>query len=234
MEIFDEKDKMVSLIRMNYHLLPVINRFGIRLGFKDKTVEQVCEEKKIQPDFFLAIVNTFHNESYFPEKELLSFSPLLILDYLKKTHQYYLSYVLPRIEGLLEKLISGCRDECTQLDLINAFYQKYKKELLLHIDDEEKNAFPYVQNLVEQNRLPETAYNMHVFEKEHSNVDIKLNDLKNLILKYIEPVYDDNICNEFLITLIRFEKDIMDHARIEDKILVPSVKDLEKKLRDGS
>ena len=63
-----------------------------------------------------------------------------------------------------------------------------------------------------------------------ANVDIKLNDLKNLIIKYIEPVYNENVCNEFLIAMSDFEKDIKDHARIEDKILVPMVISIEKEL----
>jgi regulator of cell morphogenesis and NO signaling len=61
-------------------------------------------------------------------------------------------------------------------------------------------------------------------------VDEKLNDLKNLIIKYISPDYDENICNDFLITLSLFEKDLEDHARIEDKIMMPMTIEIEKKL----
>jgi len=231
MEIFTKDHKVIYLIRSNYNLLPVINRFGIMLGFKDKSIEELCEEKKINTEFFLAIVNTYHNEEYFPEDQFLSFSPVLIVQYLKKTHQYYIKYVLPKIETLLEQLVSGCESNCKELDMIDAFYKKYKKELLLHIKEEEENVFPYVLNLIENKHSALPKYTIHSFEKEHSNVDIKLNDLKNLIIKYLEPVYDENICNEFLISLLRFEKDIKDHARIEDKILIPQVNTIERDLK---
>jgi regulator of cell morphogenesis and NO signaling len=231
MEIFDRKQKMVSMIRSNFMLLPVVNRFGIRLGVKDKTIEELCFEQQISPDFFLAIVNTYHNKNYFPEEELLSFSPLLILNYLTKTHRYYLEYVLPKIDKLLAHMVSGCTKYCSQLMMIENFYRNYKNELILHINDEEENTFPYIRTLVSQNRIPDSGYSIHVYEKEHTNVDVKLNDLKNLIIKYIEPSYDDNDCNEFLITLSRFEKDIWDHARIEDKRLMPKVFAIEKTLR---
>jgi regulator of cell morphogenesis and NO signaling len=59
-------------------------------------------------------------------------------------------------------------------------------------------------------------------------VEEKLNDLKNLIIKYIPPEYDENVCNEFLLTLALFEKDLEDHARIENKILTPLVLEIEK------
>lgn len=230
MEIFTKHHRMIYLIRCNYHLLPVINRFGIKLGFKDKTVLEICDEKTINTDFFLAIVNTFHNQEYFPEKELLSFSPILIVQYLIKTHHYYTKYLLPKIESLLKKLITGHESDGTELNMIDAFYNKYKNELLQHINNEEKIVFPYILNLIDKKCQAGIEYTLHTFEKEHTNVDIKLNDLKNLIIKYIEPIYDENICNEFLITLVSFEKDIKDHARIEDKILIPQVISIERDL----
>lgn len=229
MDRFTKQNKTIDLVEANYHLLPVINRFGINLGNKDKSLEKICTAQNINVDFFLVIINTFHDDEYFPETELKSFSPLLIIDYLKKTHQYYIEYVIPKLESLLMQLIESNKTEIHQLEIIEQFWLKYKDELLLHLDDEEQVAFPYIIDLVENN-IKNTQYSIHTFEKEHTNVDIKLNDLKNLIVKYIEPVYDNNICNDFLITLFRFEKDIKDHARIEDKILIPQVIELEKQL----
>jgi len=211
-------------------LLPVINRFGIKLGFKDKTVEEICDEKNIDANFFLAIINTFQDPEYFPENELSSFSPRLIVRYLTETHQYYINYILPKIEGFLNRLIEGSNSELQELKLINAFYKKYKNELLFHIDNEEEFVFPYVLNLLDNKNPTGTNFTVHSFEKEHTNIDIKLNDLKNLVIKYIEPTYDENICNEFLITLFQFENDLKDHARIEDKILIPQVIRIEKDL----
>lgn len=228
MRIFKPEDKIVLLIRENYNLLPVLNRFGIRLGFKDKTVAEICEEKNVDINFFLAIVNTYHNEEYFPRQELLSFSPLLIIDYLKETHQYYIQYILPKLEDQLGKLISGCEEKCDELNTIEAFYKRYKNELLNHINEEEENVFPYVEALINQRNIDKFDYNINEFEKEHTNVEEQLNDLKNLLLKYLKPVYKDNDCNEFLATLFNFEKDITDHARIEDAILVVQVEKMEE------
>lgn len=229
MDKFTRQNKIIDLIVANYHLLPVINRFGISLGNKDKRLEKICQEKNINIDFFLVIVNTFHNDSYFPETELKNFSPALIINYLSKTHQYYLEYVLPRLEIMLNQLIESNNSEVNQLSIIKQFYNKYKEELLLHINEEETEVFPYILKLGEDSTT-KGQYSIHTFEKEHSNVDIKLNDLINLIIKYVEPVYDNNLCNEFLITLFRFEKDIKKHARIEDKILIPQVVELENRI----
>lgn len=230
MEIFTKQHKVFKLIHSNYDLLPVINRFGIRLGLKEKTVEAICREKNINPDFFLAIVNTFNNENYFPEEELLSFSPLEIIEYLKRTHRYYIYYVLPKLSFQLEQLIASSSSGNQELTMVNQFYKQYTRELIEHIDYEEQTVFPYIEKMINI-RKSEDSYSIFSFEKEHTNVDEKLNDLKNLIIKYLNPDYDENICNEFLITLYRFEKDVYDHARIEDVILLNQAAAIENKLR---
>ncbi len=228
MDRFTKQHKIIDLVEANHHLLPVINRFGISLG-NNKNLDQICRSQNINIDFFLVIINTFHNDEYFPETELKSFHTSLIINYLKKTHQYYVEYILPKLDLLLKQIIQSNHTEINQLDILNLFYHKYKNELLLHIREEEELVFPYIESLVE-NTNTKPQYTIHTFEKEHSNVDEKLNDLKSLLINYIEPVYENNAGNEFLITLLRFEKDIKNHARIEDIILVPQVLELEKKL----
>lgn len=219
----------MHLVEANYNLLPVINRFGITLGNKDKSLNQICTSLNVNIDFFLAIINTYHNVEYFAEKELKGFSPLVIIEYLKKTHSYYIDYMLPKLDSLLNQLIESNKTEIQQLNIIEKFYRKYKTELLLHIQEEEELVFPYIASLI-SDKPSGSKYSIRSYEKEHSKVDVKLNDLKNLIIKYTAPVYDNNICNEFLGTLLRFEKDINDHARIEDKILIPQVVEIENTL----
>jgi regulator of cell morphogenesis and NO signaling len=230
MKIFTPADKMASIVHSNYNVLPIINRLGVRLGLKDKTVAEVCESNGINASFFLAIVNTYVNSDYFPEEELQSFPPVLIVDYLQKTHQYYINYELLKIEGLLTQMLSDCEGDCGNLKLIHDFFRNYQVELIYHIADEENRVFPYILKLLESKQREPKGYSILKFEKEHSNVEEKLSDLRNLIVKYIEPKYNDNYCNEFLIALDRFETDIKDHARIEDKILVPMVLKIESQL----
>ena len=237
MELFDKSTKMTDLVHRNYLLLPVLNRFGISLGFQDKTISDVCEEQGIDILFFLAIVNAFHNHEYFPEDELQSFSSNLIVNYLRKSHMDFKRSSLPKIESILTRLVENSKSN--DLKIIQTFYKKYKTELLEHIQDEEENAFPYVLELQKAfdqkiNPLPENVanYSIQSFEKEHTNVDEKLFDLKNIIIKYLEPNYSEKDCNEFLSELFQFERDLTDHARIEDKILVPKVMNIEKVLKD--
>ncbi len=43
MELFNENNKLVSVIHKDHSLLPVINRLGIKLGFGDLTIGEICK-----------------------------------------------------------------------------------------------------------------------------------------------------------------------------------------------
>lgn len=239
MKLFTRDTALAEVIHANYLLLPVINRFGIKLGFKDKSIAEVCVDNHVDIHFFLAIINTFHIHDYFPKQELQSFSCEMIVDYLRKSHLDFIKVTLPEIERLLINLEKS--SQSGELKIVKSFYNKYKKELLEHIMDEEDNVFPYVLDLQKAygqqlDPLPENIarYSIHSFEKEHTNVDEKLEDLKNIIIKFINPDYDLTKCNEFIFALFRFERDLHDHARIEDNILVPKVMEIEKIMKHGN
>ena len=50
-------DKMSDLICDNYSLLMVMSRFGLSLGFGDKSVKDVCEAQGVDCPTFLAVAN---------------------------------------------------------------------------------------------------------------------------------------------------------------------------------
>lgn len=225
--VFTREHRMADLVLSNYNLLPIINRFGIRLGFRDKTVEQICRERNVNPDFFLAIINTYINPDFLPDSGLVNVPVTSIVDYLQQTHRYYIDYNVPEIERLLNLLLQSSSSQ--NLQLIEKFYLDYKVELIEHIQNEEVQVFPYVLNLVNERKRIQN-YSIHAFEREHTDLDEKLSDLRNLIIKFLEPTYNDNYCNDFLYALQRFEDDLKDHTRIEDKILVPIVAKIEEEL----
>ena len=76
--------QMSEVVEEHPSLIPVINRFGIRLGLGDKSVKAICEEYRLDTDFLLTVINTFLNEEYFPEKKLQTFHTSQIIDYLTK------------------------------------------------------------------------------------------------------------------------------------------------------
>jgi regulator of cell morphogenesis and NO signaling len=239
MELFNENSKLAAVIHKDHSLLPVINRLGIKLGFGDKTIRNICEERGIDLNFFVETINVFHYEAYFPEKRLLDFSVSIVIDYLVKTHQYYVNYLMPENDRLVELFLLSSPNESTENELVRKFYTKFKDEFVIHINFEEREMFPYILKLSEAIANPDLrdsfkqnypGYSIEGFEKEHSNMDDKMDDLKNIIIKYLPPNYDQNRGNAFLSNIFLFERDMKNHSRIEDNILIPKVKQLEKVL----
>lgn len=239
-----QKDmKMAEVIHLNHHLLHLINRFGIQLGFGEKSVKDVCSDYDVPLHFFLEIVNTFHDPTYFPVNNMLQFKAGALVDYLQKTHQYYLEFKIPEIESYIERLLSDDSMEPEIKHLLSDFFQQYKSELTTHINKEEQAVYPYVRALEQyiNNRGGESEfiqrlkeYSIHDYEEDHDDVESKLFDLKNIIIKYIPKPKDSSILNVILHELFELEKDLNNHAHIEDLILVPIVEKMEKELMTRS
>ena len=55
--MYKPTDKMSDLICENYALLQVLSRFGVSLGFGDKSVQEVCAMNNVDCNTFLIVVN---------------------------------------------------------------------------------------------------------------------------------------------------------------------------------
>ena len=74
------------------------------------------------------------------------------------------------------------------------------------------------------------SYSIREFEKEHDRLETSLKHLSTLIIKYLPPFDDLQLCHQVLNDLSALVKDLVDHADMEDKVLVPRVAELEDKL----
>ncbi len=241
-----EKDmKLADVLHHDHNLIPVINRFGLTLGFGDNTIDEICQAQNVDSDFFLTILNTFHDPRYFASRHLKSFPVKLLINYLKETHKNYLVERIPYIAELIHQLIDESSTHKADYQLLQNFFEEYKKELTKHIEREEKVVYPYVfvlENAISTGHTTQQlldqvhSYSITDYEEEHENVEEKLYDLKNIIIKYLPPTTNQNLCFTILHELFILEKDLNEHARIEDTILVPKVEEMEliiKKLEEN-
>jgi regulator of cell morphogenesis and NO signaling len=235
---FHKTMKMADLLHVNYHLLTVFNRFDIKLGFGDKSIEKVCSENNVDVEFFLLIINIFHNPNYiFSDFDIdeIDFDIELLITYLSKTHDYYKGLIIPTLNSLIKEVSEICPEE-TRSVLLMRFFNQYIKELSAHIKYEDDVVFPYIKLLdiakkegFDKKELSDIDYRIHDFQEEHNNVEEKLFDLKNVLIKYFS-LPDDETVIHILFLLYRFEKDLTDHALLENYLMTPMVKRLEDKI----
>lgn len=201
-------------------ILSVLSRFGILLGVGDMTIEQICQQKKMNVVFFTTILNTFRDPDFFPEKILYSFEAHLIVDYLKKTNQTYLQFQLPNIERHLHLLISKSDAQNSNLLIIMKFFSEVKAQLMKRIDDDKNRWFPEILALEnsEGNKVESTVM---AFDESNDSIEDKINDLISMFVVHLTGDYDINLGQAVLLALDSLKKDIAQNNRIRKRILMP-------------
>ncbi len=230
--IFAPRDKMESLITTNYRLLNMLSRFGISLGVGDKSIEEVCKLNGVDCATFLAVVNLFNNPESPQDNPQFSLEELI--DYLKKSHAYYLDYRLPAIRVALEKAIEGGGKQMQYL-ILN-YFDDYAAEVARHMNQENEEVFPYLQKLLESYSAGaplQGGKNPHIFSEQHNSIDVRLGELIDIIVKYY-PGGATNELNTVLYDIFVCQQDLESHNLIEDVLLVPKVKQMEETLAQNS
>ena len=223
--IFSENSRMADLILANSRLLYVLPYFEINLGFGEKTVKQVCNEKNISAPLLLLVCNIYTFDDFIPYTKNLKQIPIdALIKYLQNTHKDYLEVRMPQIIENIYNLANICR--LNNKNILYSFCDKYKQEVIAHLRYEEEIAFPYIIELL--NGKKASNYKIKEYETNHSNIEAALNDLKNIIIKYFPPECTIEKCREVLFHLFMFEYDLNKHTLLEDKILISLVSNIER------
>ena len=226
-QLFSANAKLCDLITTNPALLHILDRCGIRFGFGEKTVKSVCEEYSVDVHFFLLICNIYTFDGYLPEEEQFnSINISALIEYLKLSHSHYLIKRVPHIEAHICRIASIMPAHVSSL--LTEFFNQFKTVFSKHFTYEECTIFPHVQNILE-GRRDSVKYNASA--AEHANIHNHLNDLVQIVVKYLPPSQTTDDMIDVVVDLLELSVDIKHHQDIEDKILHPIVKQLEKTLR---
>lgn len=217
---YSSDTRMCDLVSARYPVLQVMSRFGIALGFGDKTIGEVCAENKVDTDTFLAVVGISVNRS---GGEELSGAVAVrsLLDYLHNSHGYFLGFRLPAIR---RKLIGAV--DCSLSDVsfaIMRYFDEYVAEVDRHMSYEEKSVFPYVEALLAGEKKAD--YSIDIFRRQHDKVEARLRELKNIIIKYY-PSGGTNELNGVLYDIFTCEEELASHNAVENELFVPAVERL--------
>jgi regulator of cell morphogenesis and NO signaling len=226
------KMKMADAINQYHSLLTVLPRLGIPLGFGEKSIGQLCTEHRVSEPLFLLISRVYCQDDFFPTANELQQCPMTdILQYLVSSHKDYLENKLPHIEHHLNILLEPMDKKYSSL--ISNFYAEFRKEMEKHFQYEEEVIFPYLRQILSEQEATESAtYQKNTFHQQHDDIEDTLNDLSNLLLKYIPAEVSPAERVDMLLDMYALSNDIAKHAMMEDRILVPYIQLLESKRHD--
>ncbi len=220
--------KMADLINGNPYLLLMLQHFNIDFRISDRTVSQLCTQYNISEQLFVSIANLYNGSGIregqpFSRKDLLQ-----VIDFLKTTHNYYRFDKYPQISTYILQLQENHPEK--ELVLLEKFFNEYFSEVREHLDYEDEVAFPYFIALLGSTRFDDKleVYSSSEYSEHHTDIELKLKDLKNLLLKYIKIDNDLDLRRKLFMSLYELEFDLYIHSLIEETILIPSGLDIEK------
>lgn len=219
-----ENTKMAEVVISNPKLMLTLSRFGIELGFGDLSVKEVCEKADVSPSFFLMICKLYSDTEFIPsKKDIESVDVKTILSYLSESHKYYLEERIPHIESHLQRIIEACPEKFG--NTLNRFFCEYKDEVISHFRYEENVVFPYIKSLYDKTSKPN--FSIIEFKSNHENVDDKLDDLMNILVKYLPADIFPKERIEISLDIMEVTSDLRSHTLVEDRVLVPFVEMME-------
>lgn len=221
---------MSDVILNNPYLMLLLEHFGIEVPLQEKTMQEVCCDNNINTELFLTFANLYNRNKYVPKKPFTFHDVLTIVNYLKNSHRYYSEEIYPNILSTIKQMYE--LNTHKEMALVEKFFGTYFSEVKEHLDYENVTVFPYILELLEKIDNPDytitlTHFSVDEYQEHHNDIEEKLDDLKNLLIKYL-PLKDDQILRRrLLFSLFELEYDLNIHSQIEDLILIPLVAKIE-------
>ncbi|EHG21020.1 hypothetical protein HMPREF9332_01901 [Alloprevotella rava F0323] len=217
---YKEADRMYDVLCDEHHLFQMLSRFGIPLGFGEKNVREVCKESDVDVTTFLAVANYVkvgpEVASYYVDK----ISAAALTDYLKRAHSYFLDFQLPDIRRRLVSSIN-CSDANEVAFLILQFFDEFMRDVRHHMEAENNKMFKSVDRLLQGGSISDTQFLQFAHSNESFNH--KLQELKNLIIKYYKGDGPNELLNMVLFDLFNCEEDLQLHRGVENDLFLPAV-----------
>ncbi len=208
--LFTGRMKMADMIASNYDLILMLPRFGIPLGFGEKTVKEVCRDNNVDDHFFLTVCNIYTFDDYRPDdEEAARIDNRLVAEHLRASHRYYLEERLPHLQQHLDHITENAGHSG---EILRKYYADYCREVREHVRREEKNL---------GQMLEEGAQVTEHYLKSHDNIRDKLNDLTQIIYKYLPGERLNEEMMELVFDILQLSRDLEKHAMIEELLLVP-------------
>lgn len=232
-EKYKDTDRMGDIIGDDYRVLQVISRFGLTLGFGDQTVSATCSASGVDCATFLSVVNFILSNGRGVNIDDLveNVSLSALVDYLRRSHDYFIKFRLPSIRRkLIEAIDCSARNQIAFLIL--KFYDEFAAEVGRHMDYEDKHIHTYVQKLMTDKKINPDV-NIRTLSKEHHDnhmqIEKSLSELKSIIIKYNPNDSNGQLLNEVLMDLFITEEDLFSHCHLEDTLFLEAVVQLEEK-----
>ena len=200
--------------------------------------DQVCRARGLDPAAVLAAIERQADPATGAASQPnWQSTPLnLLIDHIVGTHHVYMKTQLPRLDGMLEKILAkhSARHGAVLLPLAETF-RAMKEELEGHLMKEETILFPLIRSLEEGGPAAREFHcgsvqnPSRVMVAEHDSAGQALGSMRQLTNGYTPPEDACNTFRAFYFGLEQMERDLHRHIHLENNILFPRAVALESR-----
>ncbi|MBR5131361.1 MAG: hemerythrin domain-containing protein [Alistipes sp.] len=214
--------KLFELIDGYPQLLSIFSRLNIVLPFGDVSVEAMCQREGLDADLFMMLCNMHLDPDYRPADRTLRAEMLAgVVAYLRSSHGYYTTYMLPHVAQHLERVLEHC-DALSQR-VLRSFYDDYVGFLASHFEEEERDIFSIIDNM---STTLDALFSM--LEAPHGDIDDRTNDIASLVIKSLPEGVPTPLRCSLLDHIYMLRDDLRRHSAVEMSLLRPLVAKYQK------
>lgn len=233
-----EKNKIGEYVAQDFRTAAVFTKYGIDFCCRGHlSLEEVCAKNELDEAQLFEELNAVLASKNDSGIDFNSWPVDLLIDYIEKTHHRYVTDKSPVINQFLDKLCNVHGSNHPELFEIAEQFEISTKELATHMTKEEALLFPFIKEMMAATKTHETI-NQPNFETvnnpistmmdEHDNEGVRYRAIAALTNNYTPP---EDACNTYKVTyamLQEFEQDLHKHIHLENNIVFPKAKALEK------
>lgn len=218
-----------EVVDENYVYARALHYLGINFfEAPHKSLAEVCREKGLDKRLVIKSFYMFDSNERLSFKELESYPIELLIEYLKHSHHIFIKEKLPFIVYIAKNWKANRN--------LSGLLPDFIEDLIKHIYEEEDSTFKYIQLLFDISKNKKKAPFSELFsfknfsleqEFEHHEEDDEFEVIRTLVSS-IKP---ENLHERVLINEIKaFDREMVYHAEIENKIFFPKAIELEKRV----
>lgn len=224
-EMKPEEQLLGDIVTKDFRAASVLSDAGLDFCCGgSKTLDTACREKGISTEKILEKLAELENQPEIPGRNFNEWQPDFLSDYIVNVHHSYIRKTLPDLLFYTDKIMNVHGDRHPELKEVADLFGRLGKELLSHLDREEKVLFPAIREAVKTkspDALQTIAGELPGMNSEHEFVGGAMDKINEITGSYKVP---EEGCNTYAVTfklLKEFEEDIHIHVHLENNILFP-------------
>lgn len=220
-----------TLVAENPQRARVFERFDLDYCCGGKqTLKGACDKNSLERDAVVeALVNVDRQTSHGDGKP--SWDDLTdLVDHIVETHHSYLRDELPSLQKLVQKVSNVHGDKHPNLENLDETFDRLRREMRAHINEEEAALFPAIESIVENGDLAENVEMtieelMESLEDDHQEVGDLFEKIQSITGNYTPPKDACGSYRNMLERLEHLEKDTHMHTHEENHLLFPKIRE---------